>query len=108
MWFASAAEAKRYRQLKELEGTGAIDRLTLQLSLPCVVHNHKICTYRADFSYDVIDDRGSTVRTVVEDVKGMITDVYRIKKKLVEAVHGIRIVEIPAKEIPSWSNRIPE
>jgi len=31
---------------------------------------------------------------VVEDVKGVKTPVYRLKKKLVEALHGITIQEI--------------
>jgi hypothetical protein len=35
-----------------------------------------------------------TGQTVVEDVKGMATDVYRIKRKLVLAVHGVDVQEI--------------
>lgn len=106
-WFASAAEARRYEQLKRLIEEGQIDNLELQKKLPCTVNNVVICNYLADFAYDVIDDRGYTLRSVVEDVKGMVTDVYRIKKKLVEAVHRIRIDEIPAKDIPKWEGRVP-
>ena len=45
------------------------------------------CTYVADFTY--IEDG----KLVVEDVKGMKTDAYKIKKKLMLWVHGIKIKE---------------
>lgn len=48
----------------------------------------RACTYVADFVY--IDSDGNTV---VEDTKGVRTDAYRIKKKLMLWVHGIRIKE---------------
>lgn len=48
------------------------------------------CSYTADFVYyDEISDE-----TVVEDVKGFKTKEYRIKKKLMLYVHGIRIKEV--------------
>lgn len=47
----------------------------------------KPCTYVADFIYI---ENG---QLVVEDVKGMKTDAYKIKKKLMLWVHGIRIKE---------------
>jgi hypothetical protein len=50
----------------------------------------------------VIDDRGQTIKTVVEDVKGMVTDIYKIKKKLVEACYDVKIIEIPAKDVAKW------
>lgn len=104
-WFASASEARRYEQLKVLLDSGQIDNLQLQKKLPCTVNNIIICNYLADFAYDVIDDRGYVIRSVIEDVKGMVTDVYRIKKKLVEAIYRIEIVEIPAKDVPKWEGR---
>jgi hypothetical protein len=33
----------------------------------------------------------------VYDVKGMVTPLYRLKKKLVEAIHGIKIIEVSVK-----------
>jgi len=44
--------------------------------------------YKADFRYR------EQSRIVVEDVKGMSTVVYRLKKRLVEAQYGIRIQEL--------------
>lgn len=105
IWFASAAEGKRYLQLKSMVEHNMIDNLRCQVKLPCVVNNRLICTYIADFAYVVIDDRGTAVRSIWEDVKGMVTDVYRIKKKLVQAVHGIEILEIPGNSVANWADK---
>lgn len=102
IFFHSKAESVRYLQLKAMQERGEIDSLILQPSYECVVKNHKITTYRSDFKYCVIDDRGQTIKTVVEDVKGMVTDIYKIKKKLVEACFDVKIIEIPAKDIAKW------
>lgn len=48
----------------------------------------KACSYVADFTY--IDDHGNTV---VEDCKGFRTEGYKIKRKLMLYMHGIRIKE---------------
>jgi|TARA_Y100000310_G_scaffold126112_1_gene124867 hypothetical protein len=87
--FDSRAEARRYVDLKMLEKAGEIRNLELQPKFECVVDGTKICTYRADFQYFCGNER------VVEDVKGVKTPVYRLKKKLVEALfRGIKITEI--------------
>ena len=105
IFFHSKAEGERYEQLKELLASGAIDGLRLQPPFDCTVNNRKVCTYRADFQYDIVDDRGSVIRTVIEDVKGMITDIYKIKKKLVEACYDVKILEIPSKKVGEWKDR---
>ena len=87
--FDSKKEAARYKELILLEKSGLISHLELQPRYDCVVNGKKICSYRADFRY--FNDQNS----VVEDVKGFKTPVYRLKKKLVEALYpGIRILEI--------------
>lgn len=86
--FASAKEANRYAQLRVLERAGAIKGLILQPRFPLVVNGSKVCTYVADFEY-----RDETGARVIEDVKGVKTDVYRIKNKLMRAVHGIDVKE---------------
>lgn len=87
--FASKAEATRYSQLKVLLESGIIRNLELQPKFPIIVNGTKVATYIADFAYFT-----DTTRTV-EDVKGMITPVYRMKKKLVEALYpGMIITEI--------------
>lgn len=89
--FDSAAEGRRYATLAALERAGKIAGLELQPRLDCLVAGVKICTYVADFRYR----RDGT--SVVEDVKGVHTAVYRLKRKLAEACHpGLVITEIPA------------
>lgn len=50
----------------------------------------KVATYRADFQYWDCERN----ELVVEDVKGVRTAMYRLKKKLVEAQYGITIREV--------------
>ena len=90
--FDSAKEARRYSELKLLERAGQITGLEIQPSFRIVVNNCLICTYKADFRYttDTPHVRGLVV---VEDVKGMKTPVYRLKKKLMLAIHGVEIFE---------------
>ena len=86
--FASKAEAKRYSQLKLLERAGEIKNLELQPSYDLEVNGVLICRYVADFRYMV---RGGQK---VEDVKGVKTPVYKLKKKLMKAIYNINIREV--------------
>lgn len=86
--FDSKKEAARYAELKILLKGKVISNLELQPSFPVVVNDKKICVYKADFSYT---ENG---KSAIEDVKGVRTPVYRLKKKLVEALYGIKIIEI--------------
>jgi len=105
-WFASQAEARRYEQLKDLELGGTIEGLTCQPSFAITSHGVRICTYRADFQYHLLDERGRVEWTIIEDVKGMVTDVYDLKKKLL-AAQGVHVTEIPSKEVSQWKGRTP-
>jgi hypothetical protein len=51
------------------------------------VNGIAICRYRADFVYVESGKR------IVEDTKGMRTDVYKLKKKMMLAILGIDIKE---------------
>lgn len=82
--FDSIREAERYRELKLLEKGKEIRNLVLQprflLQDEFFDKNgvkHKKIEYVADFLY--IDKDG---KAIVEDVKGVLTDVYKIKKKM--------------------------
>ena len=86
--FDSKKEATRYGQLKLLQQCGQIDNLKMQVPFVIEIGGKKICTYKADFTYI------EKSRYVVEDVKGMKTPVYNLKKKLMKAIHGIDIKEI--------------
>lgn len=88
--FPSTAEANRYEDLKLLVSGGVIKNLELQPRYPLVVNDLKVGEYRADFSY--FDNEIG--KWVVEDVKGVKTPVYKLKKKLVSALYGIEIKEV--------------
>jgi hypothetical protein len=89
--FASKAEARRYRVLKQREAAGIIAGLELQ---PKYLLQEKFryagkavraIEYTADFRY--LDVAAHAV--VVEDVKGMPTPLYQLKKKLFLRLHAI-------------------
>ena len=93
--FHSKAEALRYQELRLLEKAGEIRELELQPAYPILVKDRSgravlITVYLADFRYR--EGRDGVLR--VEDVKGMISPIYKIKKKLVETLYGIEIREI--------------
>ena len=90
--FASQAEARRYQELKLLQAAGEIDRLECQPRFPLVVNGVKVGEYRGDFRYT----ETATGRVVTEDVKGVRTQVYTLKKRLVEALYGVKIAEVEA------------
>ena len=96
--FDSKKEAKRYSELKIMEKAGIIATLRLQPEFKCMVKGKKVCTYKADFEYLMVDEEGPDGQIgyyIVEDVKGFKTPVYRLKKKLVEACYpGTVIKEI--------------
>ena len=88
--FDSKREAARYAELKLLECAGEIGDLEVHPVFPIKVNEMRVCTYEGDFSYH---DRRTGLQGT-EDVKGVRTPLYRLKKKLVKATWGIDIVEI--------------
>jgi len=94
-WFASKREAHRYTELLLLESAGEITDIELQPAYRLMSPTPdgslvSTATYVADFRYVDI----STGETVVEDVKGVRTQVYTLKKRWVEAQYGITIKEV--------------
>ena len=85
--FDSKKEARRWQELQLMEGSGRVTGLMRQVRYDFVVNGVKLGFYKADFVYY---DYGELV---VEDVKGMKTPVYNLKKKLMSACHGIDIIE---------------
>jgi hypothetical protein len=83
--FDSAAEAARYRDLKLMESCGLIRGLTLHPRYTLLEaftdrtgQRQRAIVYEADFSYFDEDDGA----WIVEDVKGVKTAVFRLKRKL--------------------------
>lgn len=100
--FMSEHEAERYAELKKLERIGAIKSLQLQPKYDIIINGIKVCTYIADFAYLNIAQLSTRAlgyknEHIIEDAKSKATKkdkVYRLKKKLVEAQYGIKIIEI--------------
>lgn len=95
--FDSRREADRYLELCYLQKAGIITELARQVKFVLIpaqrdkTSNRVIereIAYIADFVYI------RNGQTVVEDVKGVRTRDYVIKRKLMLYVHGIRIAEV--------------
>jgi len=70
---------------------GLISQLEVQPEFQVIVNGIKCTTYRGDFRY--LDNDGAEI---IEDAKPAIfrTDLYQLKKKLVEAMYSITITEV--------------
>jgi Protein of unknown function (DUF1064) len=96
--FDSKSEARRWQELLLLQRAGEIRDLALHPRYDLSVNGHHIAFYVADFAYECRHE--NKWRKVVEDLKaGRITqtDVFRLKRKLMLAIHGIAIL-ITGKE----------
>lgn len=105
MKFDSKKEARRWAELYAMEQRGEISDLQTQVKFVLIPAQRepdvigpkggikpgrvieKEAAYLADFVYTKNGEQ------VVEDTKGMRTDVYRLKRKLMLWVHKIRIKE---------------
>lgn len=106
--YHSAKEARRIAQLRQWERVGLIRELETQPEFPLVVMDKRtgqpvsVGSYFADAAWTVVDPRIAPPGfapgdRVVEDVKSEVTAgnaLYRLKKKLVAALHGVDVVEV--------------
>lgn len=90
--FASTFEAQRYGQLRMLERGGRIKSLQLQPRFELRAEGADVGTYVGDFSYYEVE-RPAVL--VVEDVKGVETALYKLKRAIFLAQHP----EIDFREI---------
>lgn len=99
--FDSKAEADRYAALKQMQDAGLISHLVCQPSFKLAIGGQPIlirskgypkgrqATYVADFAYFANNAR------VFEDVKGLATPLYKLKRAIVEAMYpGTKIIEV--------------
>lgn len=108
--FDSRKEYFRWHELSLLEKAGEISQLQRQVKFELIPAKREVyerysdktgkrlkdgvrtlekeCSYIADFVYQ----QGG--ETIVEDTKGVRTEAYKIKRKLMLHVHGIRIREV--------------
>lgn len=106
--FDSRAEGDRYRQLQLLEKSGKIRDLCRQTKYVLIPAQYRYITdkrgnkkkkliereaaYWADFDYYEVESG----KHIVEDVKGVRTREYILKRKLMLSEHDIQITEIDA------------
>ena len=109
--FDSLKEARRWDELLLLQRAGKISDLQRQVKYELIPAQYQTyeryskkgerlkdgvrclerkVEYVADFVYTITD----TGENIVEDAKGMRTKDYILKRKLMLAVHGIRIKEV--------------
>lgn len=94
--FASKKEARRYLELRAMQERGEIGQLKCQVPFELLPRqtdeNGKFlyhpCKYIADFTYYTKDGE-----YIVEDVKGVKTEVYKIKAKMMYYFHEVKIRE---------------
>ena len=90
--FDSKAEAKRWGELRLLERANQIRDLERQVTYRLEVNSELVSRYVADFRYF---DRARS-EWVVEDVKGVRTPEFKLKAKLMKAIHRIEVIEVRA------------
>jgi hypothetical protein len=107
----SRKEARRYEELLLLQKAGRISDLCTQVPYELIPAQYetyerygkngkrlidgkklveRACNYIADFVYTEVE----TGKTIVEDVKGVRTKEFVIKRKLMYAVYGIKVTEV--------------
>lgn len=107
----SVKEARRYEQLLILQRAGKITELQRQVRYELIPaqyetyeryaesgkrlkDGHRLVERKVEYVADFVYTNVETGENIVEDTKGMKTKDYIIKRKLMYAVHGIRIKEI--------------
>lgn len=92
--FDSVREANRWMELRLMERAGAIRNLRRQVPFELIPKQrisgrvHPAIKYVADFVY--LDEKGNQV---VEDVKGVRTALYVMKKRQLLWLYGIEVLE---------------
>jgi hypothetical protein len=123
--FQSLDELLRYRQLVVLQKIGKIADLVVHPKFNITIGSIKICSVTLDFSYRDITSNGHHAThhqccecARYEDVKAFYTSEktgkrlakvardYSIRKKLMLAVHGIKINEIDMGEAVAIERRL--
>lgn len=97
--FDSVKEARRFGELELMKNTGKIRDLRLQVNFTlqegfttAAGERVRPIVYRADFVYQEPSPTGW--RTIVEDVKGVRTKEYSMKRKMMLEKFGVDIREV--------------
>lgn len=109
--FDSTKEARRWEQLLLLQKAGKITSLERQVKYEIIPAQYetyerfskkgvrikdgqRLVERKVEYVADFVYTDAETGESIVEDAKGIRTKDYIIKRKLMFAVHGIRIKEV--------------
>lgn len=110
--FDSQKEAMRWEQLLLLQKAGEITNLQRQVTYELIPNQYetyeryskkdgkrlkdgtRLVERKVDYIADFVYTDVKTGENIVEDTKGVKTKDYIIKRKLMSAVHGIRVKEV--------------
>ena len=109
--FDSMKEARRWEQLLLLQKAGKITSLQRQVAYELLPNQYetypryskkgerlkdgtKLVERKVDYVADFVYTDAETGENIVEDTKGVRTKDYVLKRKLMYAVHGIKIKEV--------------
>lgn len=90
--FDSLAEVQRYGELKVRELLGEVTSIRFHVPFDCVVNGVHVLRYTVDFAY-MDRDRGQIFEEVKSGRSGQERD-WRLRRKLVEALHSVKIDEV--------------
>jgi len=93
--FDSLLERDRWIFLKQCEKDGLITELKRQERIQLYCNEKHICDYIADFVFM----KDGEVQ--IQDTKGILTDVFKLKAKLYEANYGKKITIIKKQGVTS-------
>lgn len=115
VWHPSSGQGRRWAVLQQAQYAGLIKNLQREVAFDLVVNGVKVCQYVADHTFTLAGELAAEKRKawlhdgqdgplrldVVEDFKGTVTDVARIKMKLFAAVMGyeVTVVKTPKAAI---------
>ena len=95
--FDSLKELRRYKELLALQGAGKIKDLDRQVKYALIPSqkdaNGKTIERPINYYADFVYTDTATNKRIVEDVKGVRTDAYILKRKIMLAWFGIQIKE---------------
>ena len=83
--FASKKEARRYRELRLLEKSGELLFFLRQVPFHLPANVKYVCDFLCFWKDETV---------TIEDVKGIKTSLYILKKKQVEATYPVKIMEV--------------
>lgn len=103
--FDSAVEYKRWCYLKELRAEGRIENLVRQVPYTLIPAQYKEgkclfreCRYVSDMEYDIVE----TGEHIVEDVKGIILPIFRLKQKMMFYLFRVEVKVVKSGRRGEW------